>query len=62
MKKPILLLALFTIGCAPIIYPKESFFYEEPEIYHVSTIGDTTLLSFSDLKILRIDSLIQHQK
>lgn len=52
----ILLIFLLT-RCSPVIYPKESFFYEEPEIYHVSIYGDTTQLNFSDVKILQIDSL-----
>lgn len=57
MKRAIIIIAALLFQCTPAIYPKESFFYEETEIYHASTIGDTTLLNFSDVKILQIDSL-----
>ncbi len=35
----------------------ESFHYQGKDVYHVSYKNDTTLLNWSDLKVLQIDSL-----
>ena len=37
--------------------PSEYFFYQDKEIYHVSSRLDTTLLDRRDIKTLKIDSL-----
>lgn len=61
MKK--LLLIFLLSGCAISKYRSpEYFIYKGSEIYHISSEQNTTLLNSSDLKILRIDSLTQHQK
>ena len=59
MKKIILMFILSS--CAISKYrPVEYFVYKGSDIYHVSSEQDTTILSQGDLKILRIDSLTNH--
>ena len=56
--KRLILISLILFSCAISKYrPPEYFVYKGSDIYHVSSEQDTTLLSQSDLKILRIDSL-----
>ena len=57
MKRIIIIITAIFFQCSPVIYSNESFFYEDPEIYHVSIYGDTTKLNKSYLSILKIDSL-----
>jgi len=52
-----LLIILLTVSGCSIIRQPEQFFYKNNDIYHISSKQDTTLLNYSDLKVLRIDSL-----
>lgn len=60
MKK--LILALLLAGCAPIIdrthtTEPEYFYYSDQDIFHVARNGRVSKLSWSDIKVLGIDSL-----
>ena len=53
----LLIIWLTVSGCALTQRQPEQFFYKNNDVYHVSSKQDTTLLNWSDLKVLRIDSL-----
>ena len=69
MKNIICIVFLLIVGCkandpktrgfysASQVGPKESFYYQDNDIYHVSSRNDTTTLNWGDIRILGIDSL-----
>ena len=50
-----MIIIFFAMSCK--VVRNESFHYQDKEVYHVNYKSDTTLLNWSDLKVLQIDSL-----
>lgn len=57
MKKLLIIFILFTGCIAQKRIHSEKFVYQNEDIYHVSSYQDITLLKWSDVKVLNIDSL-----
>lgn len=56
-----LILAIFILSsCAPCrVFQSEGFYIEHERIYHYSVYGDTTLVNYRDITLLKNDTLIQ---
>ena len=60
--KILIILLIILSGCVVTQPNPEQFIYQDQEIYHVSSVLDTTSLNWGDLRILGIDSLKQQYR